>query len=81
MHNEPSFSQTHKFGNFCIIANFVGPIYLQFPSLFPLTDVDKSEIKHEMVCKDYILRSRALLEQLIFNGRTKTKLAILVFVH
>ena len=38
------FSQTHKIGNICIIANFVYPsMYLQFPALFAPYDVGKKQ--------------------------------------
>ena len=56
------------------------PIYLQFSCLFASTDVGKCEIRNLELYEDYIWRSNALLDQLIFNGRAKTKLAMLAFL-
>ena len=44
-----SFSQTHKIGNIGIIANFVYPMYLQFPSLFVPYDVSKRGNNYQWV--------------------------------
>ena len=52
-------------------------IYLQFLSLFTLTDVSKCEIRNKGVHEDCILRLNATSNWLIFNDRAKTKLAFL----
>ena len=57
------------------------PIYLQFSSLFAPTVVSKCEIRNQGVHEDYVSRLHALLEQLIFKARDKTKLAMLAFLH
>ena len=57
------------------------PLCLQFSSLFAPTDINKLEIRNQGTHEDYISRLHALLDQLIFNSRAKTKLAMLPFFH
>ena len=56
-------------------------IYLQFSSLFAPTVLSKCEIRNQGVHEDYISRLNALLEYSSFNGRAKTKLAMLAFLY
>ena len=55
-------------------------IYLQFSSLFATNDASKCEIRNQGIHQDYISRLHASSAQLIFNGRAKTKLAMLAFL-
>ena len=55
--------------------------YLQFVSLFTLTDVSKYEIRNQEVYEDYISRLNTTLDCLIFNSRAKMKLAMLAFLY
>ena len=57
------------------------PTYLQFLSLFASTDVSKCEIRNQGVHKGYILKLNITLNQFIFYGRAKTKLATLAFLY
>ena len=57
------------------------PTSLQFSSLFAPTDINKLEIRNQGTCEDYISRLHALLNQLIFNSKAKTKLAMLSFMY
>ena len=56
-------------------------IYLQLSSLFVPTVFSKCEFRNQGVHEDYMSRLNALLEWLIFNGRAKTKLAMLAFLY
>ena len=57
------------------------PICLQFSSLFAPTDINKLEIRNQGTHEDYISSLNALLDQLIFNSRAKTKLAMLPLLY
>ena len=57
------------------------PICLQFSPLLAPTDVSKLEIRNQGTHEDYISRLHALLDQLIFNYRAKTKLEMLPFLY
>ena len=72
------FLQSHKVGNVGVIANFVFPY---FSPLFATNDVIKCEIRNQGIHDDYISRLHALCELFIFNGRAKTKLAMLAFLY
>ena len=56
-------------------------IYLQFSSLFATNDTSNCEVRNQGIHEDYISRLHASLAQLIFNGRAKTKLAMLAFFY
>ena len=56
-------------------------IPLQFSSLFATNDISKCEIRKQGIHEDYISGSHALLEMFYFNGRAKTKLAMLAFLY
>ena len=56
-------------------------IQLLFFSLFAPTDASKYEIRNQGVYEDFISRLNTLLDYLIFNGRAKTKLAMLAFLY
>ena len=56
-------------------------MYLQFLSLFTSTGASKCEIRNEGIIEDCTLRLNATLDWLIFNGRAKTKLAMLPFLY
>ena len=78
------FSQKHKVGNVGIIVNFDFSIYLQFSSFFLhqlVLYTSKCEIGNQGVYNDYISRLHASLNHLIFDGKAKTKLAILAFLY
>ena len=71
--NHSSFSETHKVGNVGIVANFVFPYICSFHVyLYQLMLVN---VKLE-ICEDYTSWLQALLDHLIFNDKTKTKLAL-----
>ena len=57
------------------------PTCLHFSALFTSTDVSKCEIRNLRACEDYILRSSATLDWLVFNERAKTKLAMLAILY
>ena len=57
------------------------PIYLQCSSLFAPTDASKYKITNQGIYKDYISIINVMLDWLIFNGRAKTKLAMLAFLY
>ena len=76
-----SFSQLHKVGDVGIIDKLCIPLCLQFSSLFAPTDVSKWENWNQGTHGDYISRVHALLDQLIFDGRVQTKLAMLPFLY
>ena len=44
-------------------------------------DTSKCEIRNKGAYEDYIFRLNTILHQLIFNGRGKTKLAMLAFLY
>ena len=57
------------------------PTYLEFSSLFTLTNVSKWEIGNQRAQEDYILKINVSLDLLIFIDRVKTKLAMLAFLY
>ena len=66
----------------CWHCQLCTPIYLQFSSLFAITVVIKCKIRNQGVHEDYISRLHALLKNsYFFNGRAKTKLAMLAFLY
>ena len=54
---------------------------MQFSRLFATNDISKCEIRNQGIHEDYISRLHTLLKYLIFNGRAKTKLAMLAFLY
>ena len=64
----------HKVGNVEIYANF---LFLHVSSFLHLTYASKCGTRNQRVHQDYCSRLDALLDLLIFNGRAKTKLAML----
>ena len=56
-------------------------IYLQFSSLFVLTDLSKCEIRNQGAYEESISRLYILLDLLIYDGTAKTKLAMLAFLY
>ena len=80
--SDSSFSQTHKVVNVDIICICICiPIYLQFSSIFALTDFSKCEIRKQGVRKDYISKLHTSLDCLIFSSRGQMKLAMLAFLY
>ena len=62
-------------------CQFCVPIYLQFFSLFVTNDVSKYEIRNQRLHGNYSSSLHALLHYLNYNGRAKTKLAMLAFLY
>ena len=52
-----------------------------YSHIFVSTNASKCEIRNQEVCEDYTWLLQALLNQLIFSGKAKTKLAVLVFLY
>ena len=75
-----SFSQTHKDDNVGIVVNFVFPYICSF--LLYLHQLMLVNVKLEITGRMRItfLRINASFDQLIFNVRDKTKLAMLAFL-
>ena len=71
---QSKFLQTHKVGNVGIIAHFVFSYISRFFSVFVPIDVSKCKIRNQGIYNDKT--SFFPLDELILNGRAKTKLAI-----
>ena len=54
---------------------------LHFSSLLAPTDVSECEIRNQGVRKDYNSNLHTSLDLMIFNGRAKSKLAMLAFLY
>ena len=64
-----------------LLPTVVVPYNCSFLLYFQSTDARKYEIRNQGVHEDYISRLNTLLHYLIFNGRAKTKLAMLAFLY
>ena len=64
-----------------LLPTFCSNIFASVSSLFVTTDVSKYKIRNKEKNEDYISMLNGILEGLIFNGKAKTKLAMLILLY